>query len=291
VIQRGLDAPWPDAVKEAVVPFRQGQLVERPPLFYAARLQYGVWSPTRNLAEADDDEGDPDTLVDLEFDQRPPFGIVTSQTCDVAEERPDPVEPWIQVAPVYQCGEGDPLLERDFVAQLDPPDMKGDGWIADLRIEMAMEKSLLVGANPIEAFPTEDEYDSFGDLLAYRRGRPALHSVFNEVVNVVTREMKQESKKNKKWARRVRETIYKLKLAIQNGSRLHPVAARLYVATRGEPTDETRAWFDEWWNRARLVAQEHDLELLPIGWLNTEQLEMDLERYDRLIDVRNPLWF
>jgi hypothetical protein len=238
----------------------------------------------------DDEEAAADTIVELEFDQRPPFGIVTSQTCDVAEERPEPVQPWIQVAPVYQCDTKDPLLERDFVARLNPPDINGDGWIADLRIEMAMEKGLLVGTVPIDAFPTEEDYDSFGDLLAYRRGRPALHSVFNEILNVTTRDMKQESNKYKKLARQVRETIYKLKLAIQDGSRLHPVAAQLYVVTKGEPTDETKAWFDEWWNRARDVAQERDLELLPTRWLNTEQLDIDLEMYDRLIDVRNPLW-
>jgi hypothetical protein len=291
VIQDGLDGTWSEQIKKALDAFRQGHLVERPPFFYAASLKYGLWNPTRLLAEeamaADEELGE--ELVDLDPTQGPPYGLITSQTCDVAEERPDPLQPWIQVAPVYCCDPKSKLLDRDFVTRLEPPDLAEATWFADLRIEVPLEKSMMVGRTPIEAFSNEADYEELGNVLGQRRGRPALHSVFHEVLNVTMGDMKTKNKTMRKTARRVRETIYKLKLGIEDGTRLKPVAARLYIVTRGAPTTETKDWFAEWWNRAREIASKAGLELLPNTWLDAENLEIDLESYDRLLDIRNPL--
>jgi hypothetical protein len=291
LIQEGLDEIWPEQVSKALDPFKQGHLIERPPIFYAGHLEHPIWSPSRALAVdafgAGEEPGE--AIVELEPDQGPPFGLITSQTCEIVEERPDPLQPWVQVAPVYCCDPALGLLDRDFVVRLDPPDLDGETWIADLRIEVAVEKGMLVGRDPIEAFTAEADYDELGNLLGQRRGRPALHSVFHNVLNVTMGEMKRESKTTRKTARRVRENVYKLKLAIEDGTRLAPVAAKLYIVTQGPPTEEAREWFDDWWNRAREVGAESGLELLPNGWLDAQQLEIDLERYESLIDVRNPL--
>jgi hypothetical protein len=43
--------------------------------------------------------------------------------------------------------------------------------------------------------------------------------------------------------------------AIEDGTRLEPVAAKLYVITDGAPAEDARL-VHLWWNAARLVAEE-----------------------------------
>lgn len=177
-------------------------------------------------------------FVDLAPEDRPPYGIITTQSCDLSEERPDPRQPWLAVAPVYVVPNDSPLRDRDFVFQLAPPELDRDIWVADLRIEMPLEKGLLVGRAPIEAFPDEAGYIAFANFLARRRGRPALASVFHEVLSATTRRIKGERNTHRTLARRARQNVYKLMLAIEDGTRLEPVAAKLYIVTDGAPSTD-----------------------------------------------------
>ena len=152
---------------------------------------------------------------------------------------------------------------------------------------MPLEKGLLVGRRPIESFPDETGYIAFANFLARRRGRPALASVFHEVLSATTRRIKGERNAQRTLARRARQNVYKLMLAIEEGTRLEPVAAKLYVVTDGAPTDDARAWFDLWWNAARTVAERHGLQLLPTGWLDATAV--DLRLLDDLVEMRSPL--
>jgi hypothetical protein len=180
-----------------------------------------------------------------------------------------------------------PLRDRDFVVELAPPELDADIWVADLRVEMPLEKGLLVGRDPIEAFRDEAGYIAFANFLARRRGRPALASVFHEVLSATTRRLKSARNAHRTLARRARQNVYKLMLAIEDGTRLEPVAAKLYVVTDGAPTDDARAWFDLWWNEARVVAERHGLQLLPTGWLDATAV--DLRLLDDLVEMRSPL--
>jgi len=287
VIDEGLEQPWPQPVRAAVEPFLQGHLIAQPPLFYAADLRHPVWRTTRLVADeiADADRGE--DFVDLAAEDRPPYGIITTQSCDLAEERPEPQQPWLAVAPVYALAPDSRLRDREYIFELSPPDVEGGIWVADLRIEVPLENSLLAGRTPIEAFPSEDGYIAFANFLARRRGRPALASVFHEVLSATTRRLKNERNAHLNLARRARRNVYKLMLAIEDGTRLAPVAAKLYVVTDGPPTDDTRAWFALWWNEARLVAERHGLQLHPTGWLNAEST--DLRLLDDLVEMRSPL--
>jgi len=155
-----------------------------------------------------------------------------------------------------------------------------------MRIELPLEKSILVGRAPIEAFPDEEGYIQFGNAIARRRGRPALASVFHELLSVTTRELKRRTARRNQ-ARRVREKVHKLKLAIEDGTRLKPNVARLYVITREEADEETRDWFGAWWDEARKIAEAHGLQLLPVAFMNSDNFDMEL--YDSLIEIRSPL--
>lgn len=287
MIDEGLEQPWPEPVRAALEAFLQGHLIEQPPLFYAADLRHPIWRTTRHVAEETLEADRGEDFVDLAPDDRPPYGIITTQSCDLGEERPDPRQPWLAVAPVYTVLPDSLLRDREYVFELAPPALDGGIWVADLRIEMPLEKGLLVGRAPIEAFPDEDSYIAFANFLARRRGRPALASVFHEVLSVTTKRLKSESNAQRNLARRARPTVYKLMLAIEDGTRLEPVAAKLYVITDGAAMQDARAWFDLWWNAARLVAENHGLQLLPTGWLDATAV--DLRLLDDLVEMRSPL--
>jgi hypothetical protein len=287
VIDEGLEQPRPEPVAPAVEPFLQGHLIAQPPLFYAADLRHPIWRTTRLIADDTPEADRGEDFVDLAPEDRPPYGIITTQSCDLSEERPDPRQPWLAVAPVYMVSSDSPLRDRDYVFELAPPELDGEIWVADLRIEMPLEKGLLVGRAPIEAFPSEDGYIAFANFLARRRGRPALASVFHEVLSATTRRIKNERNAYRTLARRARQNVYKLMLGIEDGTRLEPVAAKLYVVTDGAPTDDVRAWFDLWWNEARAVAERHGLQLLPTGWLDATAV--DLRLLDDLVEMRSPL--
>ncbi|HEY1714605.1 MAG TPA: hypothetical protein VGG07_17020 [Solirubrobacteraceae bacterium] len=287
MIDEGLEHPWPAPVPPAVEPFLQGHLIVQPPLFYVADLKHPIWGTTRLIADAMPEADQGEDFVDLALEDRPPYGIITTQSCDLSEERPKPRQPWLAVAPVYRVSDDSPVRDRDYVFELAPPELDGEIWVADLRIEMPLEKGLLVGRAPIDAFPDEDGYIAFGNFLARRRGRPALASVFHEVVSVTTRRLKEERNAQRTLARRARQNVYKLMCAIEDGTRLEPVAAKLYVLTDGPPTKDARAWFDLWWTQARVVAERHGLQLLPTGWLDASNV--DLRLVDDLVEMRSPL--
>jgi hypothetical protein len=279
VIEDGVLKSWPDEVCKAIREFRQGHLLKRPPVLYTADLRYPIWDLTCSVAEDAPPNEHGEIAVELAEDQRPPLGIVTTQDCDIEST----AQPWVAVAPVYENGPGSKLLDREYIHQLRPPAKAGD-WVADLRLEVPLEKGTLVGREPIEAFPDEDGYAEFAALLARRRGRPALAIVFNRVLDQTMRSLKQEDRKR---CRRVREHVYKLLLAIPEGKPSAPVEARLYVVTKAEPDEETREWFGEWWDRARVVAEADGLKLHPVAWIDARAA--DLRLVDDLIELANPM--
>lgn len=287
MLEAGLPGDWPEEASRAARPFLQGHLIEGPPIFYAANLEHAIWSLSHAVAQITPTAEWADALVDIAAEQRPPFGIITTQTCDITEEDRRPRQPWLHVAPVFRFDEGDAVLDRDYIVPLDPPDLGGSVWAGDLRLELPLEKSVLVGRDPIEAFRDEDGYIAFGNLLARRRGRPALASVFHEVLNVTSRQLKEEGGGRRGQARQVRKQVYKLMLAIQDGTRLAPRAARLHVVLQGDVTPEIEDWFGEWWDRARLVADEAGLQLLPVDYIDARHANLVL--YDRLVEIRNPI--
>jgi len=286
VIERDVPAPWPEEVKKALQPFLQGHLIEKPPFFYGANLDHPIWRLSSVLSRSDEvpDEERTDTLADLAHEQRPPYGIVTTQTCDLSEERPNPRQPWVQVAPVYRLEDEGGILDREYVHRLDPPQMTGEVWAADLRIEIPLEKGLLVGREPIEAFSSEEGYINFASVLARRRGRPALASAVNRLVTDTLSRLKKESNDRGRQARRVRDRTHKLMVAITDGTRLEPRSVQLHVVLKGGRDNDTDEWFSAWWDRARVIADAHGLTLLETVWLDARSVDATL--YDDLIEIR-----
>ncbi len=84
--------------------------MERPPFFYAADVAHPVWDLT---ARAADPEGG-EELLEIHENDRPQYGIITTQSCDLAEDRVNnPKKPWFQVAPLINAGALPGGLVRD----------------------------------------------------------------------------------------------------------------------------------------------------------------------------------
>jgi hypothetical protein len=173
VIDEHIRRPWPPEVTEALKQFKQGDVIQRPPFFYARHTEL-------ELFDAGAPDHDESQVVELHPDDAPPYGIITTQTCDLAEQG-TPTQPWFQVSPVYEVAE-EARASKSYLIELtgELPGRFG----ADLRIELPLEKSMLVGRVPIAGFGTEAEAEDFGRFLGARRARAALA---NELVETITR--------------------------------------------------------------------------------------------------------
>jgi len=265
--------PWPEEIRLTVTRFKQGDLVERPPFFFAANPRYGVWDLSRVAL----DQGFDGPLLEMDPADGPPYGIITTQTCDLDEQAFNPKQPWLQVSPVYafdSLGVDQRLqVEQQRIqhlvrvtAPLLPPD---SFWIADLRIELPLEKSWLVGRAPIEGFISEQEYLQFAHRLARRRLRPALANVLSQhIVGTLRRHIDKTSRGRR---RTLVAHIYGLRLQI-TGARLAPTAARLVVITHEVPSEDLIAWLDEWWDTANEQAARDGLSLLGNRYTSLDKL-------------------
>jgi hypothetical protein len=284
VIDEGLPHEWPTEALEAAAELQQGDLIGAPPLGYAASLTYPIWALTRQEAE----RGTDSEPVHLSFhrDDVPEWGIVVSQTCDVTEDGRRSVQPWVEVCPVYEVGTSETPPEHLY--RLDQmPAVEGRMWVADLRLTVSLEKGVLVGRERLDPFGgSEEPRIDFAQALGWRRARAALSA---GVHVVIADTLKKQRGNNRNAAKAARTCVYKLMLQVQE-SRLDPRAVRLHVIYQAsdECTEQRmREWFEKWWVRANEVAQQQDIELLPTVF--HDRTSMDIELYDRLIPIENPM--
>lgn len=89
MINEGLTDEWPADVIAAVSAFQQGDLVEKPPLFYVGSGRFGVWGLTREWGDTTLTE----ELFELDPEFCPPYGMITTETGDLTEEDAAPRQP------------------------------------------------------------------------------------------------------------------------------------------------------------------------------------------------------
>lgn len=286
MIDRHQRRPWPDNVIESLGRFKQGDLIENPVFFYGVSPGSRIWGPDDDEEEEPDDQGDGRSQVEeWHRDDSPRFGIITTQTCDILEQG-EPAQPWFQVSPVYALeeyddpGEQERFLSKAYIVELSGPDLPEGRWVADLRLELPLEKTVLVERKPFPGFATEDEANEFGRRLGVRRARPALA---DELVKNVTRLIGRRKRNNKPRAAQVWAELYKLGLQIEEGSRTKPTAVRLHVICVQEPSDLVKEWFAAWEDQARERAEEVGITLHSTR--HHDARTMDLTLADRLIDL------
>lgn len=182
---------WPPGVLDDLVVFRQGDVVPRCPLFYFGDPGRPVL--TRTAAYADGGEG-PEVII-VEDDDLPPYGMVTTQSCDVSEEgRAQAVRPWVQLAPVF---DGTTTLDKGYQRKL----LAGRGpryWLripgldglfyADLRIELPVEKGWLASQARTAGFPDVADQLSLAQRLSWLRDRAAFPEQVRDRVELTLHE-------------------------------------------------------------------------------------------------------
>ncbi len=286
MIDGGLIEPWDDAVVAATKAFDQGDLVEQPPFFYAAKPSRAAWASSKLMA--DDVDPDEDVVIELEPADRPPLGIITSQGCDVDEAFR---KPWVQIAPVYpldQYASGEKWIaeiRRDSVPHLillDPPTTDGQ-WVADLRIEMPVEKSWLAGREPSPAFATEAGRRDFARRLAGRLERPALAAVLHDVVVRPLRRWLDRRGNDIRTAMADAGVEFRLLTQPENGA----MACRLLVISRRGPVhDAVVQALDTWWAGRMAKDPPYGVILLGCRFGTSDEISMREYLTSELIDDR-----
>lgn len=266
---------WPDGVLDACAAFTAGDVVEEPPLFYFADPRKPVWAATHGYSEGS--EGP--EVVDAGA-YAPRFGLITSQTCDVGEidfDDPPPMKPWVMISPVYDLSDL-PGNVRSLLKKTAGPlhwlhlprlsDMENGFWVADLRIEMPVEKGWLVGRSPIRGFDTEAAQRRVVERVAAIRTRPAWA---DPVVTKVQRRLVEELKQLRAADRALFDEVTTSleEVGCRTDSMLAPSSLLLAAFCYGEPSAEV----DSWW-ASQVDAMRADLA--PLGVAVHEALIHDL---------------
>ncbi len=110
----------------------------------------------------------------------------------------------------------------------------GQRWYADLRLLVPISKALLIERVPAEGFVTEAESLAFGEILAQKFRRPALHEHLSEAVPKVVTDFVRSSGKAKQCFVKVEQ----VRLLVTLGDRLNPERAQLLVLTSGGQLSE-----------------------------------------------------
>jgi hypothetical protein len=273
-IDDGIAADWPEELFERLARFRQGHVIQDAPLSFEGVGDSPLWTPQEGSRAAGDGPV-------RGFNA--PYGIITSQTCNISERPPKGTFPWMQVSPVYRLRDPAEAKDRLYLYPLTAPTMIG--YYADLRLEVPVEKSVLVGRDPIESFASEDEEIAFGEMLGRQRDRAALHDIINKVLY---NRWRKKRANNKNRARQVFERLHMVGMLIPEGTRLEPLAVECHFIGNGGPVaEDDREWIEAWWDTASEEAQGADpsVNLLPNVFHDGTQ--MDVRIYDDLISLTN----
>lgn len=167
-------AAWPDGAYGAVDRWRQGHVLDGIPIVALGAADASpFWSAGR--ATGDHVAGLPVLAADPPHTGR---AMVVSQGCDLVKA----TFPFVTVVPIY---EGSLILSPEqqanaraggtwHLVHLTSDWAAGGFWVADLRLETAVDKSLLVAAQPAEAFADETSYAKLAERLAAGRLRAAV---------------------------------------------------------------------------------------------------------------------
>jgi len=298
-------ADWPAGVLGAVAAFRQGDVVADLPLFYLASIDTPVHARSRAYAEHGVTG---DELV--EFDAPAPYGLVTTQTCDLAQEGDaKPTSAWVQLAPVFNAEAPHPVLEgkrlldgaaRKLVREgriqhlLWVPDIVDDGlWFADLTFEIPVERGWLARQPRIEGFTGESAREEVGRRLAWLRSRPAFDTRFVRAVQEpVVRALRQLRKNDPEVYDRMHAQVAELGVALTG--RLVVGQAELVVLHGGLDADLAE-WWHNLWDELYANAGDEGFNLLPLRIVDlgaiTARDYRALTRLPLAAVSPNPAWY
>lgn len=111
----------------------------------------------------------------------------------------------------------------------------GGFWVADLRLEVPVDKSHLIGQSPMPAFKTPEEYSLLADKLGAQRSRPAVPDSCLEQVVTPMFELVRE-------ADGLLEGVRELRVLCNDPNR--PTEVTIFVVTDDNIQADQLAWSD-----------------------------------------------
>lgn len=158
---------------------------------------------------------------------------------------------------------------------------RGHRWYADLRLLVPISKGLLVTREPLEGFFTEDDSLAFGEILAQKFRRPALHEALSEdLPKALEQYVQNGGTTHNPFAK-----VDQVRLHIIDGDRLNPVRGQLVVLTENSALtrDEQDAWADL--NKsAAPVFSKHGITYAPLVHFDVSTMSAAL--YRKTVPVR-----
>jgi hypothetical protein len=259
----GSAAEWPDGILAALRTFRQGDLVAVPPMAYLADPQAPVWAESSRFAEevaASGEQFEPE-IIRFPESLTPPYGMITTQMCDLVEEDADPPGwPWAQLVPVYDMDQVFNSGQKKLLRQarfrrslLHVPAVTPGFYVADFRISFPVEKGWLARQPRIDGFGTEELRQRVGDRLALLSGRPAFAGSFVATIqNPLTAALRDLKRTDREAFERMDELVPEV--GVQMDSRLNPSNVQVVVVSTA-PLDSTQSeWWNRWWDGCRQSA-------------------------------------
>lgn len=256
---------WPPEVLECAAKFIGGDVVADPPFFYFADPRFAVWEATRDYEAGS--EGP--EIVDASH-VAPLFGVLTSQTCDIGEiDFEAPARPWVSIAPVYDMSMLNSGLRRLITRGGGPlhllylpslANVRSGFWVADLRIEIPVEKSWLVGRSPIKGFADELAQREVCKRVALLRGRPAWAEVVSRIVQsrLLSEFTRMKAEKSDLFEACVAQIS---EIGARTDSMLTPTYLELAAFCNEHPTAEVRAWWSDTVNVLRIAGGHEGLAI------------------------------
>jgi hypothetical protein len=278
-------------VRRALNEWRQGDLVAGTRLFWAAPLDdpltglqvdgdsssrwpVVVWDGTpaaATTAVADVDTAPPDSNASR-------WSIITSQTCDVVATGPGARHPTVQVSPLrdlrleFDAGQITEIRRGSRVDLVYVPNVPGGGdWAADLRVSLPVSKAVLLEQTPQRGFGKAKEALEFGERVAAKVRRPALHDQISDgLVNSLREFVKVTREAGEQWP----DLFEQFRLLVTDGDKLQPKSVALLAITHGQTTGANRQPLRGWQRteKRRLARASDGILLTPVRFYKLDEL-------------------
>jgi hypothetical protein len=261
-------------------------VVEKPPFIYFADPARPIWVRTR--AYTSDSDGP--EVIEMPDNARPPYGLITTQTCDISEEDAErPIRPWVQLSPVYNRLEDLDSGWRKKLARgegsrhlMHLPALPGGFWVADFRIEVPVEKGWLATCTKLTGFANEAAQRKVGERIAMLRSRPAFAGRF---VSLVQRPLVTALKEMKSVDRDLydRMDTQVEEVAVELDSLFDPHVARITLLVADQVDQDIDEWWRTWWDAANESCSGSGFDLHAFAVRRTS--EVTVAEYRRMTTV------
>jgi len=226
---------WPHGALDMLDRWRQGHILESVDLVSAGPTSGYLWPHARTVASL----SSVDILAEGPSSVR--HAMVLSQGCDLVK----PTFPLATVAAVY---DGQATLNPAqqsaaragstwHLVHLTAEWARSGFWVADLRIEMSVDKSLLLRGNPVEGFADGADYAILAERLAAVRMRPAMP---DPTIDWVMKPLQEGLRSARSAGTEMLDGVREVRL--QSNDPTAPTVVTVYVVTDDDELQAEQNW-------------------------------------------------